>query len=370
MHLLIAPDKFRGTLTSRAAAEAFETGWSRSRPGDSFDLAPMADGGEGTLETLTDALGGTIVSARVSGPLGGQVDAAFGIADGPGGRLAIVEMARASGLALVTPERRDVSRATTYGTGELIRLALDHDPERILVCIGGSATNDGGAGMAAALGARLDDAKGRPLAPGGGALVSLAAIDVSRLDPRLRKVKVLVASDVDNPLCGPSGASAVFGPQKGASPDLVRTLDRGLAHLAAVVHRDLGVNLKDEPGAGAAGGLGFGLTAFCGARSRPGVEMVMDAIGLAGRLAKSDLVMTGEGTFDQQSLRGKVAAGVLRLAGEAEVRAMVVCGIAEVAFQGVPIHSLAERFGLDAARGDARRCVSDLAATLAGEEDR
>jgi glycerate kinase len=365
MHLLLAPDKFRGTLTARQAAEAFETGWRRARPGDTHDLAPLADGGEGTLEALVDALGGTIVGAQVTGPLGERVDAAFGVAEGPNGRVAVVEMARASGLALISESRRDPSRATTFGTGELIRLALDHEPAHLVVCIGGSATNDGGAGMAQALGAQLSDGSGGPLEPGGRALVNLTRIDVSSMDPRLRKVKTTVASDVDSPLCGPSGASAVFGPQKGASPEDVQDLDRALAHLAAVVHRDLGVNLKDEPGAGAAGGLGFGLLAFCGAHLRPGIDVVMEAVGLADRVARSDLVVTGEGKLDQQSLRGKVPAGVLRLAGEADVPALIVCGVAEVELRGAQVWALADRFGLQAALQDARGCLIGLAAELA-----
>ena len=365
MHLLIAPDKFRGTLTARQAAEAFETGWRRARPGDTFDLAPLADGGEGTLEALVDALGGTIVSARVAGPLGEPVDAAFGVAEGSTGRLAVVEMARASGLSLLSRSRRDPRRTSTFGTGELIRRALDHHPDRLVVCIGGSATNDGGAGMAQALGARLYDASGSSIDAGGSSLMHLAGIDASALDPRLRGVKVTVASDVDNPLCGPSGASATYGPQKGASPEVVRELDQGLAHLAAIVGRDMGIELKDEPGAGAAGGLGFGLMAFCGARLRPGIDVVMEAVGFADRLTASDLVVTGEGKLDQQSLHGKVPAGVLRLAVESEVAVYIVCGAAEVIPPGAKVWSLAQRFGLDAALHDARRCLSELAAELA-----
>ncbi|MEA2556777.1 MAG: glycerate 2-kinase [Actinomycetota bacterium] len=365
MRLLLAPDKFRGTLTARQAAEAFETGWRRARPGDTHDLAPLADGGEGTLEALVDALGGTVVGAQVTGPLGERVDAGFGVAEGPNGRVAIVEMARASGLALISESRRDPGRTTTYGTGELIRLALDHEPAHLVVCIGGSATNDGGAGMAQALGARLSDERGDPLEPGGRALVGLKGIDVSSMDPRLRRLKTTVASDVDSPLCGPSGASAVFGPQKGASPEDVQDLDRSLAHLAAVVHRDLGINLKDEPGAGAAGGLGFGLMAFCGAHLRPGIDVVMEAVGLAERMALADVAVTGEGKLDQQSLHGKVPAGVLRLAGETDVPVLIVCGVAEVEPAGAQVWALSERFGLEAALQDARGCLIGLAAELA-----
>jgi glycerate 2-kinase len=365
MHLLLAPDKFRGTLTARQAAEAFETGWRRVRPGDTFDLAPLADGGEGTLEALVDALGGSVLEAEVTGPLGDRVRAAFGLADGPNGRVAVVEMARASGLALLPPGRRDPGRASTVGTGELMRAALDHEPAGLIVCIGGSATNDGGAGMAQALGARFTDGAGSPIEPGGRALLTLAAIDLSGLDPRISTVNVMVASDVDNPLCGPIGASAVYGPQKGASADDVRVLDGALAHLAAVVDRDLGINLKDEPGAGASGGLGFGLIAFCGARLRPGIDVVMDAVGLTDRVRRADLVVTGEGKVDRQSLHGKVPAGVLRLAAEAEAPVIIVCGVTETRPPGAEVWSLAERFGLDRALGDARGCMIELAAELA-----
>jgi glycerate kinase len=256
VRILVAPDKFRGTLTARQAAEAVATGWQRTRPGDELDLVPMADGGEGTMQALTQALEGRIVPATVTGPLGDPVDAAFGLAPSDGGRLGVVEMATASGLALVPESRRDVLVATTRGTGELMALAIDAGADRLVVCIGGSATNDGGAGMAAALGARLVDAAGAPVADGGEALVGLAHIDLTHLHPGLARVSVVGACDVDNPLTGPSGASAVYGPQKGASPDDVATLDRALAHLAAVVRRDLVVDLRDEPGAGAAGGLG------------------------------------------------------------------------------------------------------------------
>ncbi len=271
VRVLVAPDKFRGTLTARQAAEAFATGWRRARPGDDLELVPMADGGEGTLDALVDALHGRIVPATVRGPFGDRVEAAFGLATAGGHTTGVIEMARASGLALLDASRRDPSRASTRGTGELISLALDAGADRLVVCIGGSATNDGGVGMAAALGARFLDAEGRPIADGGAALAALTRIDLTALHPGLAVAQVSGACDVDNPLTGPAGASAVYGPQKGASADDVVVLDRALAHLAAVVERDLGVSLRDEPGAGAAGGLGFGLLAFCGARLSPGV---------------------------------------------------------------------------------------------------
>jgi len=247
--------------------------------------------------------------------------------------------------------------------------AIDAGAARLVVCIGGSATNDGGVGMASALGGRFLDATGRPIAEGGEALVALARIDLSTMHPGLARVQVTGACDVDNPLTGPSGASAVYGPQKGASADDVAVLDRALGHLAAVVERDLAIALRDEAGAGAAGGLGFGLMAFCGARLHPGVEVVMDAVGLVERIARADLVVTGEGSLDAQSLRGKTPAGVLEACGLAEVPAVIVCGRASIDVPGVPIVSLVERVGERAALDDARAVLITVAAELASRAD-
>ncbi len=367
MRVLVAPDKFRGTLTAVQAAHAIETGWLRTRPEDSVETVAMADGGEGTLEALVEGLGGSTQVVRVAGPLGEMVRAPFGLIPVDGsGQVAVVEMARASGLALLSPDRRNPRKTTTRGTGELIRLALDHHPSKVIVCIGGSATNDAGVGMAQALHGRFLDEKGSHVGPGGAALLDLDRIDLRPLMELVgTRTEFVVASDVDNPLCGPNGASAVYGPQKGASPDDVILLDRALAHLAAVVNRDLGIALKDEPGAGAAGGLGFGLMAFLGARLRPGVEVVMDAVGLRERLARSDLVITGEGTLDSQSMSGKTVDGVLRAAGDAQVPGAVLCGAAEIAPEGLTLASLVERFGREAALQDARRCLETLAQELA-----
>ncbi|MET0800787.1 MAG: glycerate kinase [Actinomycetota bacterium] len=370
MRILLAPDKFRGTLTAHQAAEAMAAGWRRERPDDVLELVPMADGGEGTMEALIAALGGRAERARVAGPLGDPLDSAFGIAQAPGsassdGRIGVVEMARASGLALLGDSRRDPRRASTRGTGELMAAAMEAGASRLVVCLGGSATNDGGAGMAAALGARFLDGAGRAITDGGAALVGLASIDLSNMHPMLGTVSVSGACDVDNPLTGPQGASVVYGPQKGASPDGVSLLDHALGHLAAVVERDLGVALKDEPGAGAAGGLGFGLMAFCGAGLRPGVEVVSDAVGLADRIARADLVITGEGSLDEQSLRGKVPAGVLSACELAGVPAAIVCGQASIDPPGVPVISLADRIGVDAALADARGALVDALEDLA-----
>lgn len=366
MRVLVAPDKFKGTLTAEQAARAVARGWRREDPGSELDLAPMADGGEGTLEALVAALGGERRRLTVAGPLGDPVEAEYALVPARDGPLAVVEMARASGLGLLSPARRDPKRTTTRGTGELVLDACRRGARRVLVCIGGSATNDAGAGMAQALGVRLLDAVGRDLPPGGAALLQLARIDLSGLDPAVRRSEVLVACDVDNPLVGPAGASAVYGPQKGATPEDVQLLDRALRRFAAVVRRDLGVDVRGLPGAGAAGGLGAGLVAFLGARLRPGVELVMEAARLWERMERADLVVTGEGSFDQQSLRGKVPAGVLRAAAERGVPALVLCGRAEVELPGVPVFALVDRFGAREALERADPLLADLAAEVAG----
>lgn len=366
MRVLVAPDKFRGTLTATQAAEAVERGWLRTRPVDRIATVPMADGGEGTLEALVSALRGEISRSTVSGPLGDPVTAEYGILPTSEGTTVVVEMARASGLALVSPGRRDALRASTRGTGELIRDAIDrHQPAAVLVCIGGSATTDGGAGMAQALGARLLTAKGEEIGPGGGGLLELARVDLDGLGRRVDRRKFVVASDVDNPLVGPSGAAFVYGPQKGADPDQVLLLDRALGHYAAVLSRDLGVDLRETPGAGASGGLGAGLMAFTGARMRPGVEVVMEAVGFDERLQHADLVITGEGTFDEQSMHGKTVAGIMRAARDAGVAVAVVCGRADIHPDGVRVVSLVDRFGEHQALENTRRCLETLAEELA-----
>jgi glycerate kinase len=360
MRVLICPDKFKGTLTGRQATEAIERGWRRSRPDDELVLMSLADGGEGTLDALVPSGEGRVV-ASVSGPLGDPVGAEAGIRDGVG----VVEMARASGLELVDPSRRDPAKASTRGTGELMRVLLDGGARSLAVCLGGSATNDGGTGMARALGVRFIGSDRRDLPEGGAALLDLVSIDLSRLDPRIAQTEVTGVTDVDNPLCGPSGASATYGPQKGATDEIVWVLDRALGHLAAVVARDLGVDLRDEPGAGAAGGLGFGLMAFCGAKLRPGVDVVMETLGFERALITADLVITGEGSLDEQSLRGKVVAGVLRRAAEAGLPVAIACGVSSVQPPGATVRSLVERVGERAALEDARRSLETVAQELA-----
>jgi len=364
VRILVAPDKFKGTLTAEQAARAISAGLLRAVPTADLDAVPMADGGEGTLDALVAALGGERQRAAASGPLGDRVDAEYAVVQSQDGLLGVVEMARASGLALLAEGRRDPKRTSTRGTGELILEAARQGVQRILVCIGGSATNDGGAGMAQALGVRLLDEQGGNVPPGGAALRTLARIDMTGLDPAVRSIGFVAASDVDNPLVGPNGASAVYGPQKGATAEDVSVLDAALRHFAAVVHRDLGIDLRDLPGAGAAGGLGGGLIAFLGARLRPGVQVVMDAVHLRERMEGADLVVTGEGRFDEQSLRGKAPSGVLQAAREMRVPAVVLCGEAAVDPAGVRVLSLVERFGKEDAFEHPRESLEKLAEEL------
>ena len=312
--VLVAPASFKGSLSALEAGEAIRRGFARAIPLAVVRVVPLADGGEGTVEALCRAVGGQMRTATVTGPLGSEtVQARWAILSGGA---AVIEMAQASGLPLVKPERRDPMATTTAGTGELIREALAAGCRSVLVGLGGSATVDGGLGAMRALGAGFLDEQGRPVPPGGRGLLHLHRIDPTGLDPRLSGVSFTVQADVDNPLTGPDGAARVFGPQKGADPDAVVALDRGLANLARVAARDLGSpNLATLPGGGAAGGLGLALVAFLGARIVSGIDYVMEATGLAEQMAWADIVVTGEGQLDGQSRRGKACSGVARLAG-------------------------------------------------------
>lgn len=312
MRFIIAPDSFKGSSSAKEVAQAIAEGLREALPDAECDLVPMADGGEGTVEALVAATGGEIVKVRVTGPLGEPVDAFFGLL---GDRhTAVIEMAAAAGLHLVPPEKRNPMVTTTYGVGELIKAALDAGCRKLIIGIGGSATNDGGAGMAQALGARLLDASGNEIGFGGGALAKLARIDVSGLDLRVREAEIWVACDVTNPLTGPQGASAVYGPQKGATTEMVQLLDANLRHYAALLRRDLGVDVEQMQGAGAAGGLGAGLMAFCQAKLRRGVELVIEAVRLEERVRDAEFVITGEGKLDFQTGYGKVPHGVAQVA--------------------------------------------------------
>lgn len=312
--VLVAPASFKGSLSALEAGEAIRRGFARAVPLAVVRVVPLADGGEGTVEALCRAVGGQMRTATVTGPLGSEtVQARWAILSGG---LAVIEMAQASGLPLVKPERRDPMATTTAGTGELIREALAAGCRSVLVGLGGSATVDGGLGAMRALGAGFLDEQGRPVPPGGRGLLHLHRIDPTGLDSRLSGVSFTVLADVDNPLTGPDGAARVFGPQKGADPDAVVALDRGLANLARVAARDLGsLNLATLPGGGAAGGLGLALVAFLGARIVSGIDYVMEATGLAEQMAWADIVVTGEGQLDGQSRHGKACSGVARLAG-------------------------------------------------------
>ncbi len=315
--VLVCPASFKGSLLAGAAGEAIRRGLVRIWPSAEIRVVPLADGGEGTVEALRQALGGQIRTALVTGPLGAEmVTATWATLDG---RTAVVEMAQAAGLPLVPPGRRDPMVTTTAGVGELIRDALGSGAGTILVGLGGSATVDGGLGAVRALGAALLDARGRPVPPGGRGLIGLDRIDVTGLDPRLAGVEILALADVTNPLVGPEGAARVFGPQKGADAATVVLLERGLENFAQVARRDLGLSydLGAIPGGGAAGGLGAALAAFCRARIVSGIDYVMAATGLAGIVAWADLVITGEGQLDGQSRRGKACSGVARVAAAA-----------------------------------------------------
>ena len=327
MRIVIAPQAFKESLSAREAAEAIARGVRRALPSAETALLPVADGGDDTLETLVETTGGEYREAQVTGPVGEPAPARWGVLGD--GVTAMVEAAQACGMARIPRGYpRDPSRTTTRGVGELLRHALDRGHRRIIVGVGGSATNDGGAGMAQALGVRLLDRLGREVGPGGAALAALERIDASGRDPRLAEATVTVAVDVSNPLCGPQGAAATYGPQKGATPEMVELLDAALARMADVVRRDLGLEVRDLPGAGAAGGMGAGLVAFLGAELRPGADLVCDAVGLERRVEGADLVIVGEGRLDWQTAFNKAPFAVARRAQRHGVPVLALVGFA------------------------------------------
>lgn len=330
MRILVAPQEFKGTLTASQAARAIEAGIRSALPEVRLDVCPIADGGPGTVDALLDALGGERRTANVHDPLGRPIDAVWGLIES--GATAVIEMAAASGLALLRPEELDARRASTFGTGELIRAALDAGCMKVIVGVGGSATNDGGTGAATALGVRFLDERGTPLPLGGAALTRLARIDVSGRDRRLDGVDLLVATDVTNPLYGPEGASVVYGPQKGADPAAVAELDAGLVHLAKLVREQLGVDLALKPGTGAAGGLAYGLCVFCGGRMAPGFDLIAKAVRLSARIARADVVVTGEGRLDSQTVHGKGPGELARRARKRGVRVVIFAGVVDPSF--------------------------------------
>lgn len=329
LRILVAPDSFGGALDSVAVAQAITAGWLRARPNDAVIQAPMADGGEGTLAAVAAALGARARRRSVAAhdALGRPISADYLLLDD--GRTAFVEMAAASGLAQLTPEERTPASArvaSTRGTGELLSSALDAGVRRVILGLGGSATNDGGSGLLAALGVRFLDLAGGELRPGGAALAELIVIDASGLDPRLAKVEVVIASDVTNPLTGPAGAAATYGPQKGADPAAVADLDAALGIYGAAIEAVTGRAVADVPGAGAAGGTGAALLGFTNATLRPGVEVVAEMAGLDASLEGVDLVITGEGRADEQTLAGKAAMGVATHAGSKAIPVVLLCG--------------------------------------------
>ena len=333
MKVVIAPQSFKGSISALDAARAMEEGVLRAVPDAEIVLAPVADGGDGTLEILVEATGGHIRTATVTGPVGRPVRAEWGaLGDG---QTAVIELARTSGLALLSPDDLDPMRATTYGFGEVIREALDAGFRSFIVGIGGSATNDGGAGMAQALGIRLLDAAGHDLPPGGGALADLRSIDTSGLDERAVDSRFSVACDVSNPLTGPEGAAAVYGPQKGATPAMVERLDAALKNLAEVVERDIGMRIDSVPGSGAAGGLGGGLMAFLNGTLAAGVDIVLDQVGLDEKLEGANLVITGEGRLDFQTVYNKAPIGVARRARRRGIPVIAVSGSLGEGFEDV-----------------------------------
>ncbi|WP_312416233.1 glycerate 2-kinase [Pseudescherichia sp.] len=312
MKIVIAPDSYKESLSATEVAQAIEKGFREIFPDAQYVSVPVADGGEGTVEAMIAATQGAEHTASVTGPLGERVDARWGMSGD--GNTAFIEMAAASGLALVPPEQRNPLITTSRGTGELILRALEHGARNIIIGIGGSATNDGGAGMVQALGAKLCDANGTEIGHGGGSLMSLNTIDISGLDPRLAACTIRVACDVTNPLTGEQGASRIFGPQKGATEAQIVELDSNLNHYADVIKRSLRVDVKDVPGAGAAGGMGAALMAFLGAELRSGIEIVTQALNLEEHIHDCTLVVTGEGRIDSQSIHGKVPVGVAKVA--------------------------------------------------------
>lgn len=340
MRIVIAPDSFKESLSAMQVATAIQQGFSEIYPDAEYVKLPMADGGEGTVISMIEATNGHYFNEIITGPLGLPVEGFWGLMGD--GKTAVIEMAAASGLHHVPPAQRNPLYTTSHGTGELLLAALDHGVERIILGIGGSATNDGGAGMMQALGASLRDAQGQELEVGGEAIGGLATIDLSGLDPRLANVSVTVACDVNNPLCGPTGASAIFGPQKGATPEMVKTLDSALFCYGSLIEQVTGNAVLNAAGAGAAGGMGAALLGMLNAELRPGIDIVIKALQLDSLIENADLVITGEGRIDSQSIHGKTPIGVARSAKRFNKPVIALAG-------GLtPDHPVVHDHGLDA----------------------
>ncbi|MEU3660011.1 glycerate kinase [Streptomyces sp. NPDC032940] len=359
--VLVAADKFKGSLTAVEVAERVAAGLRRVVPDVEAEALPVADGGDGTVAAAV-AAGFERREVRVAGPLGDEVTAAFALRDGT----AVVEMAEASGLQRLPAGVLAPLTASTYGSGELLRAALDAGARTIVFGVGGSATTDGGAGMLSALGARFLRGDGEPVAPGGGALAEVASADLSGLDPRLKDVELVLASDVDNPLTGPKGAPAVYGPQKGASPEDVEALDAALAHFAKVLEETVGSRAAEyaaSPGAGAAGGIGYGAL-LLGARFRAGIEVMLDVLGFAPALERADLVITGEGSLDEQTLHGKAPAGVAAAARAAGKEVVAVCGRLALPAEALGRAGIRRAYPLTDVEPDVAKCIAEAGPIL------
>ncbi|AWD70440.1 MULTISPECIES: glycerate kinase family protein [Acinetobacter] len=327
MHtFVLAPDSFKESMSAEQACQAMQRGVLQVFPDACCIAVPMADGGEGTVEALLRSLDGQGITCMVTGPLvTQQVSTYFAIVDY--GRTAVLEMAKANGIHLLAAEQRNPMLTSTYGTGEMIKQALDRGIEKIIIGLGGSVTNDGGAGMAQALGVQFFNSTGEAIQVCGGNLDQINQIDISQLDARLKNTEILIASDVNNPLCGPNGASAIFGPQKGATPEMVQQLDRNLNHYANLVEASLGISIKNVAGSGAAGGLGFGLMAFADAKLQSGVELIIEQSRLAEKIAQADYVLTGEGKIDSQTALGKTPFGVAQVAQQFNKPVLAFAGL-------------------------------------------
>jgi glycerate kinase len=359
--ILLAPDSFKESMTAKEVCEAMERGIKKANSSITCVHVPMADGGEGTMQSLVDATNGKVHSLKVVGPLGNEVEAQYGILGQ--GEVGILEMASASGIQLVSPDKRNPLITTTYGTGQLIKACLDHGVKKLLIGIGGSATNDGGAGVVQALGGKLLDIQGNELGFGGGELGKLNSIDLSNFDARLKDVVIEVACDVANPLCGEKGASNVYGPQKGATPEMIRALDDNLKHYADVIKKQLGKDVLNAPGAGAAGGLGAGLMAFLDGTLKKGIEMVIEYAGLEEKVKSADMVWTGEGSIDFQTQYGKTPLGVATVAKKHNKPVVALAGRV-----GEGIDILYER-GIDSIFGILRGATSIEEALVKGQEN-
>lgn len=321
-NFLILPDSFKGTLSAIEVCDIMEEAIGKRYPTANIKTIPVADGGEGTVDAFLKAMSGEKIYVEVTNPLGEKIKGYYALLnDGT----AIVEMAVCAGLPLIK-DRLDPKQATTFGVGELILDAIKHNARKIILGLGGSATNDGGCGMAAALGVKFFNKQGRSFIPTGGTLLDIEKIDMSMLDEGIKQIDFVSMCDVDNPLCGQCGAAAVFGPQKGATPEMVDFLDKGLAHLATKIKEALGIEIKDLAGAGAAGGLGAGSVAFLNSKLIKGIDIVLDTIGFEAMLKKTDMIFTGEGKFDNQSLRGKVVMGIARRCKPYNIPVIVVTG--------------------------------------------